>query len=46
MLTLAGDEYREHGVFLAGDTADSVLLPGFFCNVCELFAKCDEPDNS
>ncbi len=29
VLELVGDSYVEHGVFRRGDTADSVVLPGF-----------------
>jgi len=29
VLTLADDSYREHGLFRRGETATSVLLPGF-----------------
>lgn len=35
VLTLAGDTYREHGLFLPGTKATSVLLPGFEIDVEE-----------
>lgn len=35
VLTLAGDAYREHGVFTPGMKATSVLLPGFEIDVEE-----------
>ena len=38
VLTLAGDEYREHGTFKSGERATSVLLPGFSADVDEVFA--------
>ncbi len=38
VLTLHENEYREHGTFGTGTTADSVLLPGFTVNIDELFA--------
>ena len=44
VLSLAGTTYREHGLFLAGDTATSLLLEGFQVSVKDLFAKCDEAD--
>ncbi len=34
-------EYREHGCFIAGTTATSVLLPGFSVDVADLFAQAD-----
>ena len=34
-------QYRDHGVFVAGSLATSVLLPGFSVNVTELFAQAD-----
>ena len=42
VLTLDGSDYREHGVFTSGDTASSVLLSGFVCQVNDVFARCDE----
>ena len=36
VLTLAGGEYREHGVFREGDRAASALLAGFQVDVGEL----------
>lgn len=44
VLSLAGHEYREHGVFFAEDIATSVLLPRFQVPVKDLFAICDEAD--
>ena len=44
VLALAGTEYREHGVFVVGDDANSVLLDGFACGVGDVFAKCDDAD--
>lgn len=44
VLTLDGSEYREHGVYVIGDTATSVLLSGLQVVVMDLFAKCDEAD--
>ena len=38
VLTLDGEEYREHGVFRVGDTATSELLAGFQMAVGELFS--------
>ncbi|WLD13314.1 Uma2 family endonuclease [Planctellipticum variicoloris] len=38
VLTLDGETYREHGVFKAGETATSVLLPGLAVDVTELWA--------
>jgi Uma2 family endonuclease len=46
VLVLNGNAYREHGVFVAGQTAASVLLAGFQVDVNQLFAKCDEADPS
>jgi Uma2 family endonuclease len=37
VLTLAGQTYREHGVFGSGTTATSVLLPGFSVPVDTVF---------
>ena len=37
VLTLANEAYTEHGVFGDGDTATSVLLPGFSVDVTALF---------
>lgn len=42
VLALAGQQYREHGIFRAGQTASSVLLDGFDCEVSDVFAKCNE----
>jgi Uma2 family endonuclease len=44
VLSLSGDEYREHGVFSAGDTATSLLLAGFEVAVRDLMAKCESND--
>ena len=44
VLTLAGAEYREHGVFVAGHNASSVLLTGFYCGVSDMFTKCEESE--
>jgi len=44
VLTLDGAEYREHGVYVVGDTATSVLLSGFQAKLKDLFARCDEAD--
>lgn len=38
VLALHENEYREHGTFGNGSTADSILLPGFTVNIDELFA--------
>jgi Uma2 family endonuclease len=37
VLTLAGAAYVEHGIFQRGDTATSVVLPGFQVNVSAVF---------
>ena len=37
MLTLAGEEYAEHGVFPRGRQAESVCLPGFAVDVADVF---------
>jgi Uma2 family endonuclease len=37
VLTLAGRAYVEHGVFQRGDTATSLVLPGFSVNVDAVF---------
>ena len=37
VLSLEGDEYMEHGVFVRGARADSALLPGFAVEVAALF---------
>jgi Uma2 family endonuclease len=42
VLTLDGADYRLHGEFKPGDTATSVLLPGFEVDVRECFAAADE----
>jgi len=39
VLNLAGQEYREHGVFECGSTATSVLLAGFQVDTNEVFAR-------
>jgi Uma2 family endonuclease len=44
VLSLEGNEYREHGIFLVGETATSVLLPKFEVEVKDVFAKCDEAE--
>ena len=36
-VTLAGNAYREHGVFARGDTATSALLDGVAVDVTALF---------
>lgn len=38
VLVLDGTAYRQHGVFGPGETATSVLLPGFRASVDEVFA--------
>ena len=38
VLTLEGDAYHEHGIFVLEQTATSKLLPGFALNVAEVFA--------
>jgi Uma2 family endonuclease len=38
VLTLDGDEYRVHGEFGPGETASSVLLPGFSVSVGAVLA--------
>jgi Uma2 family endonuclease len=38
VLTLDGDQYRVHGEFVAGQQADSALLPGFVADVAAVFA--------
>jgi Uma2 family endonuclease len=38
LLRLHGKKYRQHGVFLAGDQATSVELPGFTVEVAAVFA--------
>jgi Uma2 family endonuclease len=42
VLTLAGTDYREHGVFVMHEDASSVLLDGFTCGVNDVFVKCDD----
>ena len=37
VLTLAGTEYAEHGVFRRGDRAESALLQGFATGVADVF---------
>jgi Uma2 family endonuclease len=44
VLTLAGEAYHEHGVFVAGAKASSLLLPGFVCGVSDVFVKCDDAE--
>ena len=39
VLTLAGDQYVEHGLFRPGDRADSPTLPGFTVDVAAVFAS-------
>jgi Uma2 family endonuclease len=41
VLSLAGKEYREHGVFSSEARATSVLFPGLEVAVNDVFAKCD-----
>jgi Uma2 family endonuclease len=38
VLSLRGEQYEEHGVFSEGESATSVLLPGFSVAVTEVFA--------
>lgn len=38
VLRLEGNEYAEHGRFVAGDTATSALLPGFTVPVADVWA--------
>ena len=38
VLTLADDQYAEHGLFQPGDCADSPTLPGFKVDVAAVFA--------
>jgi Uma2 family endonuclease len=38
VLVLEGKTYREHGIFLSGSVATSVLLPGFTASVDAVFA--------
>jgi Uma2 family endonuclease len=38
VLALDGAEYRVHGEFKSGDSATSVLLPGFAVEVSAVFA--------
>lgn len=42
VLVLDGTAYRQHGVFGPGETATSVLLPGFRASVDEVFAAAQE----
>lgn len=44
VLTLSGNEYREHGTFWERDRVSSVILDGFTCEVNDAFAKCDEAE--
>jgi Uma2 family endonuclease len=37
VLTLAGGAYVEHGLFRRGDTATSLVLPGFSVSVDAVF---------
>lgn len=46
VLSLAGTEYREHGVFSANGIATSALFPEFAVDLSELFAKCGDPEGS
>ena len=46
VLTLTDTEYREHGVFIEGDDASSVLLAGFACRVSDVFVKCDDAEGA
>lgn len=46
VLTLERNTYREHGVLVGGDSACSVLLDGFCCNVSEVFAQCGDDQTS
>lgn len=43
VLTLADGQYVEHGVFGIGETASSVLLPGFAVSVVETFSAAKLP---
>jgi Uma2 family endonuclease len=40
--TLESSGYQTHGVYLANQTANSVLLAGFAVQVDEVFAKCSD----
>lgn len=42
VLTLAGNVYREHGMFARGDTATSALLDGVAVDVTALFEDAEE----
>lgn len=46
VLSLEGENYREHSVFMISDTATSVLLRGFAVEVRDVFARCDEADKT
>lgn len=46
VLARVGNEYREHGVFVEGQTATSALLHEFTCIVSDVFAKCDEAEDA
>ena len=46
VLTLAGHEYVEHGVFVSGGIAASALLGELRIAVNDVFAKCDAADSS
>ncbi|MDE0693959.1 MAG: Uma2 family endonuclease [Gammaproteobacteria bacterium] len=37
VLALHGDAYAEHGVFIRGDQAEGIILPGFSADVAETF---------
>jgi Uma2 family endonuclease len=46
VLFLEGGQYRQHGVFLAGDIATSVLLPGFQLPVAGVFTVGERSRNA
>lgn len=46
VLALSDQRYQEHGRFQAGQRATSALLDGFACDVSEVFAICDQDEDS